>query len=48
MPLCFIQIKDSLMATGSRDGKIKVWDGSKEVKEFSGHVGGVCCLALIK
>ena len=48
MPLCFISIRDDLVATGSRDGKIKIWDGSREIKQFEGHIGGVCCLAVIK
>ncbi|CAD8134493.1 unnamed protein product [Paramecium octaurelia] len=48
MILCFINIKDNLIATGSKDTFINIWDNSSLVSQLKGHTDGVCTLTTIK
>jgi WD40 repeat protein len=48
MPLCLIHIKENLIATGSKDGMVKIWDNNREICEFKEHIGGVCCMTVIR
>ncbi|CAD8050117.1 unnamed protein product [Paramecium sonneborni] len=48
MILCFTNIKDNLIATGSKDTFINIWDGSSLLSKLEGHTDGVCTLTVIK
>jgi len=39
---------ENLIATGGRDGIIKLWENGKLKNEFIVSDGGVCCLSVIK
>ena len=36
------------MATGGRDGLVKLWEGSSLQAELHASNGGVCCMAVIR
>ncbi|CAD8134720.1 unnamed protein product [Paramecium pentaurelia] len=48
MILCFTNIKDNLIATGSKDTIINIWDNSSLISQLKGHTDGVCTLTIIK
>ncbi|CAD8054098.1 unnamed protein product [Paramecium primaurelia] len=48
MILCFTNIKDNLIATGSKDTIINIWDNSSLISQLKGHTDGVCTLTVIK
>ena len=48
--LCLQAITDEILATGSRDGAIKVWNiqTNSQLATLTGHLGSVTCLKSIK
>ncbi|CAD8051290.1 unnamed protein product [Paramecium sonneborni] len=48
MILCFTNIKDNLIATGSKDTFINIWEGQSLLSKLDGHTDGVCTLTVIK
>ncbi|CAK72380.1 unnamed protein product (macronuclear) [Paramecium tetraurelia] len=48
MILCFTNIKENLIATGSKDTCINIWDNYSLISQLKGHTDGVCTLTVIK
>jgi len=41
-------VKDNLIATGSKDGSVKIWENGLELIELKGSKGGICTMTVMR